>query len=227
MLWIIGAVIVVAVVYVCLRIFLQMRTGTAALAQFELPEDSDKESFVDPKTGRRYDSAAYEAYLSRMVHNMTDQQMQNLLNQYGGRDNIWNQKMCDAIRVEQDKRADAAELAAEESEILEEEINEEIAPFFWVVQSTGASVGLSCGECLRDLFAEHGMTGSGSDWDSLAKTFISERADLRGKLQFDSQADLFCVYSRDTAAVKQFAYEFRGVCEDRAAAQQLFERMAR
>ena len=46
MLWIIGAVIVAAVVYVCLRIFLQMRTGTAALAQFELPEDSDKESFV-------------------------------------------------------------------------------------------------------------------------------------------------------------------------------------
>lgn len=223
----IAVLLAVLLTFITIRGYLRLKGGSAALAQFELPEDSDKEYFEDPKTGKRYDKATYESYLHRMMHNMSDAQMQSLLNQYGGRDNIWNQKMCDAIRKEQADRAEAAERAAEESEIFEEEINEEIAPFFWVVQSTGASVGLSCGTYLQDLFAGHGMTGSGSDWDRLAKTFISERADLRGKLQFDSQADLFCVYSKDTAAVKQFAYEFRGVCEDRAAAQQLFDRMAR
>lgn len=224
--WIILLVIVISVVYVGVRVFLQMKTGTAALSQYELSADSDKEFFVDPKTGKHYDKMAYEAYLHRMVHNMTEQQMTSLLNQYGGRDNIWNEKMCEAIRLEQAQRAEAAERAAEESEIVEEQINADIAPFFWVEQSTGASVGLSTGEYLQDLFESNGMDGTGSDWDRLAKAFVNDYTDLRGKLQFDSQADMFCVYSRDAAAVKKFAYEFRAACEDREAAQKLFGRIA-
>ena len=60
----------------------------------------------------------------------------------------------------------------------------------------------------------------------LAKAFVNDYTDLRGKLQFDSQADMFCVYARDAVAVKKFAYEFRAACEDREAAQKLFGRIA-
>ena len=225
MIWIIYVVIAVVVAYVVLRVFAQLRGGAAAVARFELSADSDKESFTDPKTGKRYDKQGYDAYLKHTVQNMTDQQLNSLLTQYGGRDNIWNEKMCEAIRAEQARRREAAEAAEAESEEAAEEINEEIAPFFWVEQSTGASVGLSCGEYLQEQFERHGMDGNGSDWDRLAKAFLKTKTDLRGKIRFDSQQDLFCVYSRDAAAVKTFIYGFRAACETESEREELFGRL--
>ena len=83
MIWIIIIVIAAVVGYVALRVFLKVNGGGVTQAQFELPEDSDKEFFVDPKTGKHYDKAAYEAYLHGMVQNMTEQQLASLINQYG------------------------------------------------------------------------------------------------------------------------------------------------
>lgn len=225
MTWIIIIVIALVVAYVTLRVFLKMNGGGATLAQFELPEDSDKESFLDPKTGKRYDKEAYEAYLQRMVHSMTDQQLTSLIRQYGNRSDIWNEKMCEVIRLERAQRAEAVEQVAEEHEIEEDQINAEIAPFFWVEQSTGASVGLSCGEYMQELFESNGMAGTEKDWDRLAKAFVNDDADLRGKLQFDSQEDMFCVYSRDAQALEKFILAFRETCEDREKIQDLFNRV--
>ena len=225
MCWIIFILFALCVAYVTMRVMLKMKGSTAALERFELPEDSDKDFFVDPKTGKHYDTEAYNAYLHAMVQNMTDQQLNRLVGQYGGRDNIWNEKMCEAIRTEQTARAEKAAREEEENEVVEEKINADIAPFFWVEQSTGASVGLSCGEYLQEQFESHGMDGSGSDWDRLAKAFVNDDTDLRGKLQFDSQADMFCVYARDAAAVKKFAYAFRAACEDGEKVQKLFNHL--
>ena len=68
----IAAVIIAAVLtFISVRIFTNARSGKA-LAQFELPADSNKESFLDQKTGKRYDREAYQNYLAKTVQRMTD-----------------------------------------------------------------------------------------------------------------------------------------------------------
>ena len=58
-----AALILAAVLtFIIVRIFTNARSGKA-LAQFELPADSDKESFLDQKTGKRYDREAYQSCL--------------------------------------------------------------------------------------------------------------------------------------------------------------------
>lgn len=66
-----AALILAAVLtFIIVRIFTNARSGKA-LAQFELPADSDKESFLDQKTGKRYDREAYQSYLTKTVQRMT------------------------------------------------------------------------------------------------------------------------------------------------------------
>lgn len=198
--------------------------------RFELgpEEEGERESFMDPKTGKRYDKNAYNAYLKVTVQKLTDQQLSNMANQYGQREDIWSQLMCEAVRAEEARRAEAAAEQAEEEDTLSAEMNDgSIAPFFWVEQQTGASVGLTTGEYLQDLFEAHHMAGSGADWDRLAKLFLREQnAGLRRKLEFDSQEDLFSVYSRDVEALEQFIETFRDVCEDTDSVSALLDRLA-
>ena len=60
-----------------------------------------------------------------------------------------------------------------------------------------------------------GLQGTGFDWDQLAKRYVEEQAPaLKGKLEFDSQKDLFSVYARDEAALRTFIRGFREACED-------------
>lgn len=229
MIWIIGAVLII-VIFVAVITGVK-RNASNAIARFELPLDSDKEFFEDPATGKRYDKKAYEQYLDSLGRHMQDAQLRALLNQRSEKTDIWNRMLCDALRAEIERRlAEQNRDADEEDEDLEEEtdINDEIAPFFWVDQETGASVGLETGNYLQDVFAsraDEGFTGSGYDWNSLARVFIQEeKSGLRGKLQFDSQEDLFSVYSKNTSALKEFIYAFREACEDHDKILNLFSR---
>lgn len=228
MIWILLLALVVAVIatMITMRVYLKTKGGMATVKQFELPEGSDKEFFEDPSTGKKYDKEAYDAYLKKMVQRMTEPQMQNLLRQYGTRADIWNQMMCGALRDEQARRAEAEEQKSIEAEDRLEEINETIAPFFWVEQVGGASVGLETGTYLQDVFATRaaeGFEGNGYDWNSLAEVFLREQApSLRSKLQFESEAGMFSVYSRDLSALRKFIYAFKEACEDRERIQDLF-----
>ena len=59
----------------------------------------------------------------------------------------------------------------------DEKFQKEIAPFFWVDHTESASVCLTVGEFLQDLFDTRqadGFDGGGYDWASLAKVFIDE-----------------------------------------------------
>lgn len=218
---IIAVAIAVGIAFVSVRVYAQIKGSQAAVAQFELPADSDKESFMDPKTGKRYDKAGYDAYLQKTVERMTSPQLEKLITQYGGQNDVWNQLMCEAIRAEQARRAEAEESAVSENEEEAEEINEEIAPFFWVEQSTGASVGLTVGTYLQEELT------SGRDWDKLAKCFLREQnSRVLGKLEFDSQEDMFSVYSRDTAALRKFAGDFKALCEDPGQCAALLEKLS-
>lgn len=235
MLWIIGIIVGLVIIFAGIKAFLQMK-GTGAMAQFELPAGSDKAFYEDPKTGKKYDKEAYDRYLKETARRLSDQQIQTIINQRRGRSDLWNTLLCDALRAELNARAnaDADEEEDEEEEVEaysgeeDEEgvsINEEIAPFFWVDQETGASVGLTPGAYLKDVFAtraQEGFTGNGYDWNSLARAYLADEPALHAKLQFDSQEDLFSVYCRDSDTLETFIYGFKAACEDHERIMKLF-----
>lgn len=82
-----------------------------------------------------------------------------------------------------------------------EDFSREIAPFFWTEFENEFSVCLNVGEYLQDVFdsrADEGFKGSGYDWENLAMVFIEEKIpDLIDKVEFDSEAGMFCALSKD------------------------------
>ena len=108
------------------------------------------------------------------------------------------------------------------------EFEKEIAPFGWVEHDDHASVCLTAGEYLQEVFdtrAEEGFEGSGYDWESLARVFLDEQCpQLAAEIDFDSEAGMFCVYSKNREALREFILRFKAACEDRALILDLFQR---
>lgn len=105
----------------------------------------------------------------------------------------------------------------------------DLAPFILVEQNHGGkSVILPVGSYLAQLFdlrADEGFEGNGYDWASLAAVFLQERMpELADTIRFDPEADMFCAYSSNGAAVEQFARAFKSACEDEALIRDLFAR---
>lgn len=201
------------------------RKSAKNVEKYLLPEGSDKESFTDPKTGKTYDKEAYCNNLRSYVKNFNNQQLQSVYNARKGHADIWNQLLAEAAHEELLRRANTSPEDTETVTAAIEEIEEEIAPFFWVEQQIGASIGLNCGTYLQELFEENKMLGNGYDWEKLAEVFLKDHSDLSSAIQFDSEADMFCAYSRDEQALQQFARKFHAACEDDEAAEALFARL--
>lgn len=105
----------------------------------------------------------------------------------------------------------------------------DLKPFIIVEQDNGGkSVILNAGSYKAEVFAERedeGFEGGGYDWASLAAVFLEERMPhLAGIIRFDPEADMFCAYSSDGAALVEFAYAFKQACEDDALIRDLFSR---
>ncbi|TYP73278.1 Imm51 family immunity protein [Paenibacillus methanolicus] len=105
----------------------------------------------------------------------------------------------------------------------------DLAPFILVEQHDGGkSVILTVGSYLAKLFdsrADEGFEGSGYDWAALAAVFLHERMpELADTIRLDPEADMFCAYSTNGAAVEQFARAFKSACEDEALIHDLFTR---
>lgn len=111
---------------------------------------------------------------------------------------------------------------------ITEQFEKEISPFFWVEQSSGASVCLTVGEYLQEVFdarAEEGFEGNGYDWGSLARVFLDEKcSELQEKIGFDPEGSMFCVYSKDEEALADFILRFKKACEDKPFISDLFSR---
>ena len=217
---------VVIVLVIVLKAYIGVRSNKA-VERFLLPKGSDKEFFEDPKSGKKYDKEAYTAHLNAYVKNFQDAQLQSIYNARNARNDIWNQLLCEAAKEELLRRANAEDADGDAAEEELEEIDEKIAPFFWVEQSTGASIGLTTGEYLQDLFDKYDMAGTGADWDHIAQVFLQDYPKLNGHIQFDSQNDMFCAYGRDAVDVKKFAYVFQAACENHEEAEALFCRAAK
>ena len=103
-----------------------------------------------------------------------------------------------------------------------------IKPFFWVEHEKSVSVCLNVGEYKTEIFQareEEGFEGNGYDWGSLAKVFLEEqKPELIEVVKFDPEADMFCVYSSNTDALKTFIIAFKETCENETLIQDLFSR---
>lgn len=119
-------------------------------------------------------------------------------------------------------------LKGEKNMEITEQFKKEIAPFTWIEHEGSASVCLNAGEYLQEIFdtrANDGFEGSGYDWESLAKVFLEEKcSDLIEKINFDSEAGMFCVYSKNIEALQEFIRGFKNACMDKTLILDLFSR---
>lgn len=103
-----------------------------------------------------------------------------------------------------------------------------IQPFFWVESKMTASVCLSVGEYKAKIFQareDEGFEGNGYDWESLARVFVKEQVpELSEKISFDSEGSMFCVYSENKDALKEFILKFKDACENETLIMDLFSR---
>lgn len=94
-----------------------------------------------------------------------------------------------------------------------------IKPFFWVKYEDTVSVCLDAGEykaAIFDTWEEEGIEGvegNGYDWESLAIGFLAERPALAGEISFDPEAGMFCAYSSNEAALREFILGFKDAFE--------------
>ena len=111
---------------------------------------------------------------------------------------------------------------------ITENFERTIAPFFWVDHDESASVCLNASEYLQDVFDERagdGFEGNGYDWASLAQVFLDEKCPhLLGKVDFDPEGSMFCAYSEDADALREFILKFKEACENRMLIADLFSR---
>ena len=113
-----------------------------------------------------------------------------------------------------------------------EEIAKKIYPFNFFEPEDEyedtCSVTLYAGNYKPEIFEprlEDGFEGGGYDWESLAIVFLKEKCpELKEKIEFDSEASMFCAYSTDKTALEQFALAFKAACEDDVLIQDLFSR---
>lgn len=105
---------------------------------------------------------------------------------------------------------------------------ESIDPFFWVEHENSVSVCLNVGEYKTEIFEtreEEGFEGNGYDWASLAQVFLEEqKAELVNSVKFDPEGSMFCAYSANADALKEFIISFKGACENEKLILDLFSR---
>ena len=103
-----------------------------------------------------------------------------------------------------------------------------IDPFKLISYDSGNSLLLNVGEYKTEIFEkrkDEGFEGNGYDWESLAKVFLDEKLpDLKDKIGFDPEGSMFCAYSKDLEALKEFAVSFYNACENEDLIEDLFSR---
>lgn len=99
---------------------------------------------------------------------------------------------------------------------------EEIAPFFLVEHHPYAiSVLLKMDEGFKaDAFQKFGLKGGSKDWETLAKGMIIEWEEKNSGIDlfhFDSDEDIFCIYSQYIDDLLRFAKTLRAACDNESA----------
>ncbi|MDO4895784.1 MAG: immunity 51 family protein [Moraxella sp.] len=109
------------------------------------------------------------------------------------------------------------------------DVNTQIRPFKWVEHDHSVSVIMNdVGDYQQFVFdsrADEGFEGSGYDWQSLAVVFLNEKMPhLADKIHFDSESSMFCAYSQNNNALKEFIVAFKNACENDELILDIFSR---
>lgn len=111
---------------------------------------------------------------------------------------------------------------------MTEDFKDKLKPFFWVENEDSFSLCLNVGSFKNEIFEareEEGFEGNGYDWGSLAQVFIDEKMHgLKSEVQFNPEAEMFCAYSKNAEALKEFAVGFREMCDHDELMADLFSR---
>lgn len=106
---------------------------------------------------------------------------------------------------------------------------EQIAPFFLVSHHPYAiSLLLKISDGFQsDTFGKIGLTGNSQDWERLVRGVIREFEKNNSGVDlfhFDSDEDIFCVYSQYIDDLMMLSKMIRAVCDDEAAMRAYLER---
>lgn len=66
---------------------------------------------------------------------------------------------------------------------------------------------------LSEVFAAHGLEGSGYDWQSAVHAALIDRGPLLERFSFDSEAGMFCAYGGDREALGEVATTLESLLE--------------
>ncbi|MEY8389830.1 hypothetical protein D3Z47_02180 [Lachnospiraceae bacterium] len=106
---------------------------------------------------------------------------------------------------------------------------EDIVPFFFVEHHPYAiSLLLKISDGFKvDTFQKMGLKGSSKDWETLVTGFIEEWEENNSGIDmfhFDSDEDVFCVYSQYIDDISAFSRLLRMSCNDEKLMHDYFER---
>lgn len=100
-------------------------------------------------------------------------------------------------------------------------INNIIKPFVWIDMRDGrGTVSLNAGIYRETFFQRHPeqfecSDGNGHDWEFFAETYLESCfPEMIGKIQFDSEADEFCMYSEEKSVLEEFSIELKKVTDN-------------
>ncbi|EDN9972417.1 hypothetical protein JTZ08_002824 [Listeria monocytogenes] len=112
---------------------------------------------------------------------------------------------------------------------MNEDLEKKLEPFFWIEHKGSVSLCLSAGNFKKEIFdsrKDEGFEGNGYDWCSLAWVFLNEKMpELKGKIDLDPEAEMFCAYSKNAMALQKFALGFRAICDDDEMMSNLFSQV--
>lgn len=106
---------------------------------------------------------------------------------------------------------------------------EDIAPFFFVEHHPYAlSLLLKISDGFKaDVFRKIGLKGSSKDWETLVTGFIEEWEENNSGVDmfhFDSDEDVFCVYSQYIDDISLFSRLLRAACNDESRMRDYLDR---
>jgi len=100
-------------------------------------------------------------------------------------------------------------------------INNTIEPFQWFCKEDGyATVDLLVGAYRKDFFLKYAEEfedecGNGYDWELFAERYMKKCfPEMTKSIQYDSESDMFCIYSDDKEILEKFAQELKRVTAD-------------
>ncbi len=85
-------------------------------------------------------------------------------------------------------------------------IDKEYYPFKISKNGSDISLLLTDDGFKWDVFEKNGFLGNGHDWTRLIENLLNEKMpESVSALNFDSEADMFCVYSEDQSLLKEIS----------------------